>query len=97
MTTYKVRVTDGHDYADVTVTSDSLIDACGHAIDMVHNFDVILNQSFEGDYDDVYVDQVELDGNGFDVPEQFMQWRDRTIADLQREVTRLKFKCGEQP
>ena len=95
MPAYKVCVTDGHDYARVTIETDNIHDACGHAIDGVQSFEIILNQTFEGDYDDVYIDGVTLDGNELDVPEQFIKYENRIIADLQREITRLKWKCGE--
>ena len=81
----------------MTIDTDNIHDACGHAIDGVQSFEIMLNQTFEGDYDDVYIDGVTLDGNALDVPEQYLHWKDRTIADLQREITRLKFKCGELP
>ena len=95
MPAYKVCVTDGHDYARVTIETDNIHDACGHAIDGVQSFEIILNQQFEGDYDDVYIDSIELDGNGFDVPEQYIHWKDQEIARLTREIVRLKNKCGE--
>jgi len=96
MPKYIVRVTDGNAFGDIEVTSDSLIDACGHAIDRVQAFVDLLTEYFDGDYDDVYVDAVrDEQDEELDVPQQFLHWKTQEIERLTAEVVRLKIKCGE--
>lgn len=101
MVEYIVRVTDGSSFADIEVASDSLIDACGHAVDRVINFDEIMCERFETDltYDTLFVDSVRRkDGGELDVPHQWLSGYQQLVIEadnLRAEVARLKAKCGE--
>lgn len=103
MRKYIVRVTDGSSFGDFTVTNDSLIDACGHAVDQVAIHGEPLTKTFESDWSAgrLFVDSVYLadnDDEWLDVPRQFMSEADRLeaeVTELRAEVARLKAKCGE--
>lgn len=103
MAKYIVRVTDGSSFGDFMVASDSLIDACGHAMDQVAIHGEPLTETFESDWSagNLFVDSVYLAGNDdewLDVPRQFMSEADKLeaeVAELRAEVARLKAKCGE--
>lgn len=95
MTSYQVRVTDGHAYTDIDIEAENHELACDKAMEIADGEDgwELDWEPFENDGGDHYIDRVLSDVKNsrdqHDVPQHYKSWYIQRITSLESKIEQL--------